>query len=171
MSPWSLAPILLVVWLLLWGEPSVGNITSGVIVIAVLLVVFQQGRRAHRHRISPVGTLKLIARFLRDLVVSSVTVVLAVLAPSPRRRRAGVVAVPLTCDSPLVLKTVSDLLCLTPGSLTVEIDLHPTVLYVHVLGLDDPDHIRREVQALERRVLAALPLVERTDLTNGEVTP
>lgn len=168
MSRWSLAPILLVVWLLLWGEPSVSNITSGVVVIALLLFLFDQGRRAHRHRLSPWGTTRLLARFLVDLVVSSVRVVLAVVAPSPRRRRAGVVAVPLTCDSPLVLKTVSDLLCLTPGTLTVEIDVNPTVLYVHVLGLDDPELVRREVQTLEQRVLAALPLVtrepdERTD--------
>jgi len=162
MSRWSLAPILLVVWLLLWGEPSVSNIASGVAVIAVLLVVFDQGRRTHRHRVSPWGTARLLTRFLGDLVVSSVRVVLAVIAPSPHRRRAGVVAIPLTCDSPLALKTVSDLLCLTPGTLTVEIDLNPTMLYVHVLGLSDPDQIRRDVQALERRVLAALPLVERS---------
>lgn len=162
MSRWSLSPILLIVWLLLWGEPSVSNIASGVAVIAVVLLVFDQGRRTHRHRLSPWGTLRLITRFLIDLVTSSVQVVLAVLAPSPRRRRAGVVAVPLNCDSPLVLKTVSDLLCLTPGTLTVEIDLQPTMLYVHVLGLTDPDAVRRDVQALERRVLAALPLIERT---------
>jgi multicomponent Na+:H+ antiporter subunit E len=170
MSRWSLSPILLVVWLLLWGEPSVGNIAGGMIVIALLLAVFDQGRRTHRHSLSPWGVVKLLGRFLADLIVSSVRVVLAVIAPSPRRRRAGVVAVPLTCDSPLVLKTVSDLLCLTPGTLTVEIDLNPTVLYVHVLGLDDPEVIRREVQALERRVLAALPLVARQGPDDQEVT-
>jgi multicomponent Na+:H+ antiporter subunit E len=160
MSRWSLSPILLAVWLLLWGEPSVSNIASGVVVVAVVLVIFDQGRRSHRHRLSPWGTVRLLTRFLCDLITSSVQVVLAVLAPSPRRRRAGVVAVPLTCNSPLVLKAVSDLLCLTPGTLTVEIDLEPTMLYVHVLGLSDPDAVRRDVQALEQRVLAALPLVE-----------
>lgn len=170
MSRWSLAPILLVVWLLLWGEPSVGNIVGGIIVIALLLAVFDQGRRAHRHRLAPWGTIRLLARFLADLVVSSWQVVLAVLAPSARRRRAGVVAVPLRCDSPLVMKTVSDLLCLTPGTLTVEIDLNPTIFYVHVLGLGDPDAVRREVQALESRVLAALPLVQGHDLAE-EPTP
>jgi multicomponent Na+:H+ antiporter subunit E len=159
MSRLSLAPILLVVWLLLWGEPSVSNIASGVVVIAVVLLVFDQGRRTHRHRLAPWGTAMLLARFLVDLVVSSGRVVLAVVAPSPTRRRAGVVAVPLSCNSPLVLKTVSDLLCLTPGTLTVEIDVDPTVLYVHVLGLNDADAVRRDVQALEQRVLKALPLV------------
>lgn len=159
MSRWSLAPIMLVVWLLLWGEPSVGNIVGGLIVIVMLLTVFDQGRRAHRHRLAPWGLVRLLARFVKDLVASSWNVVLAVLAPNPRRRRAGVVAVPLQCDSPLVIKAVSDLLCLTPGTLTVEVDLQPTVLYVHALGLGDPDTLRREVQALEARVLAALPLV------------
>jgi len=159
MSRWSLSPILLVVWLLLWGEPSVGNIVGGVIVTALLLALFDQGRRTHRHRLAPWGTVRLLGRFLVDLVVSSWRVVLTVLAPTPSRRRVGVVAVPLHHDSPLVIKAVSDLLCLTPGTLTVEIDLNPTVLYVHALGLADPDAVRREVQALEARVLAALPLV------------
>jgi multicomponent Na+:H+ antiporter subunit E len=154
-----LTPILMAVWLALWGEASVGNIVSGVIVIAVVMIVFDQGHQLHTHRLSPVGMIRMITVFLRDLVVSSWRVVGAVLAPTPQRLRTGVVAVPLTCADPLVLKTVSDLLCLTPGTLTVEIDTEPTVLYVHVLGLGDPDDVRREVQALEARVLAAFPSV------------
>ena len=169
MSRWSLAPVLLVVWLLLWGEASVGNIVGGAIVITALLAVFDQGRRAHRHRLSPWGALRLVGRFLVDLVVSSWRVFLSIVAPSPQRLRAGVVAVPVRCDSPLVIKAVSDLMCLTPGTLTVEIDLHPTVFYVHVLGLADPEAVRRDVLALEERVLAAFPLIARHD-TDAEGT-
>jgi multicomponent Na+:H+ antiporter subunit E len=164
MSPWSLAPVLLVVWLLLWGDLSAGNVIGGALIVALLLVVFRLGRLPHRHRLSPVGSALLLARFLVDLVVSSARVLATVIAPTERRLRSGIVRVPLTCDSPLVMKTVSDLLCLTPGTLTVEVDVDPPVLYVHVLGLRDADQLREDVAALERRVLRALPLVEREDV-------
>ena len=170
MSRLLLTPILMAVWLALWGEASVGNIVGGVIVIAVVLVVFDQGPGLHAHRFSPGGMARMIARFLSDLVTSSWRVIVAVIAPTPERIRTGVVAVPLTCADPVVLKTVSDLLCLTPGTLTVEIDTDPVVLYVHVLGLDDADQIRHEVQALERRVLAAFPYVAREE-NPSEVDP
>lgn len=169
MNRWALSVLLVVVWLLLWGEPSVGNIAGGVAVTVALLLALRRPRVTHRHRLSPWHTLRLVTRFLLDLVTSSVQVILAVLAPSPHRRRAGVVAVPLTSDSPLIHKTVSDLLCLTPGTLTVDIHTQPTVLYVHVLGLSDADALRRDVQALERRAMAALPLITTTsDIAGGE---
>lgn len=163
MSPWSLAPVLLAVWLLLWGELSTGNVVGGALVIALLLLTFRLGRLPHRHRLSPVGAVLLLGRFLIDLVVSSVRVLVTVVAPTDARLRSGIVRVPLACDSPLVMKAVSDLLCLTPGTLTVEIDASPPVLYVHVLGLRDADQLRADVAALERRVLRALPLVDRKE--------
>jgi multicomponent Na+:H+ antiporter subunit E len=159
MSRWALTPILLAVWLLLWGELSIGNVIGGLLVIGLLLVVFPLQRQPRQHRLSPWGALRLMVRFLGDLVVSSVRVLTTVVLPTPQRLRSGIVKVPLTCDSPLVMKTVSDLLCLTPGTLTVEIDVDPVVLYVHVLGLRDHDRIRTDIMALERRVLAALPPV------------
>lgn len=161
MRRWALAPLLLVVWLLLWGDVSAGNVIGGSLVIVLLLVVFQVRLLAHRHRLSPVGTLLLAVRFLGDLVVSSVRVLTTVVAPTQARLRSGIVKVDMTCDSPLVMKAVSDLLCLTPGTLTVEIDVDPPVLYVHVLGLRDAEQVRDDIRALERRVLRALPLVER----------
>lgn len=161
MRRWALSPLLLVVWLLLWGDVSIGNVVGGSLIIVLLLVVFQVQQHAHRHRLSPIGTLLLVVRFLGDLVVSAVRVLTTVVLPTEERLRSGIVKVELTCDSPLIMKAVSDLLCLTPGTLTVEIDLDPPTLYVHVLGLRDPERIRADIRALEQRVLRAIPVVER----------
>jgi multicomponent Na+:H+ antiporter subunit E len=163
----ALTVILEITWILLWGDVSLGNIVGGFIVIAVLLAVFDQPLQPHRHRFSPLGTARLLGRFVRDLVISSARVLLTVVLPNDDRLRSGIVRVELTCDSPLVMKAVSDLLCLTPGTLTVEVDTDPSVLYVHVLGLTDADALRREISALEARVLAALPLDAPTDTKDG----
>ena len=48
---------------------------------------------------------------------------------------------------------VANSITLTPGTLTVEVQDEPPVLYVHCLGLDDPDQVRRDVLDLQRDAL------------------
>ncbi|MEM8745547.1 MAG: Na+/H+ antiporter subunit E [Actinomycetota bacterium] len=157
-----IAPIfMLVAWLALWGEISVVNVGSGVLVVAIVSLVFRRVQRG-RHRLHPIGLVKLLAIFVWRLVTSSATVVVTVLAPTPARLRSGVVGVELTHASPLVAAIVSDAISLTPGTLTLDAKFpgggrrEPPTLYIHVLGLADPDEIRRDVQQLEQVVLAAV---------------
>ena len=66
------------------------------------------------------------------------------------------VACPLLNQTPLVATIVSDAITLTPGTLTLDVRTDPTVLYVHVLGLGDPDDVRADVKELERLVVGAV---------------
>jgi len=109
---------------------------------------------------------RLLAVFVWRLLSSSATVVLAVLAPTPARLRSGVVGVALSHPSPLVATIVADAISLTPGTLTLEARYAeadgdeppevPPVLYIHVLGLSDPEAIRDDVERLERLVVSAV---------------
>lgn len=149
----------LVVWLALWGEISVVNVGSGVLVVAVLAVVFRPSARAHT--VHPVALVRLLAVFVGRLVTSSASVVRTVLAPTPDRLRSGVVGVELSQTSSLVATVVADAISLTPGTLTLEArttapGTGPPVLFVHVLGLDDPEAVRADVRQLERLVVSAI---------------
>ena len=153
----------LVVWLALWGEVSVPNLLSGVLVVALIGLIIRPVPR--RHTLNPLSLLWLLAVFVWRLVSSSVAVVLAVLAPTPARLRSGVVGVGLSQHSRLVATIVADAISLTPGTLTLEArypddqdspDGSPPVLYIHVLGLADPEDIREDVRRLERLVLSAI---------------
>ena len=153
----------LVVWLALWGEVSAVNVVSGVLVVAILAVLFRPEPRAHT--LHPFALVRLVAVFVWRLLSSSATVVLAVLAPTPARLRSGVVGVPLTHPSPLVATIVADAISLTPGTLTLEVRYpngdgsspsEPPMLYIHVLGLSDPTAIRDDVRKLERLVVSAI---------------
>ena len=155
----------LVVWLALWGDVSVVNVASGVLVVAILAVLFRPEPRAHT--LHPFALVRLLAVFVWRLVSSSATVVLAVLAPTPARLRSGVVGVALSHPSPLVVTIVADAISLTPGTLTLEARYgnaddggsstsEPPVLYIHVLGLSDPAAIRDDVRRLERLVVSAI---------------
>jgi multicomponent Na+:H+ antiporter subunit E len=159
-----MGPVLfaLVVWLALWGEISVINVAGGVLVVAVLALLFRPDPRGHT--LHPLALVRLLAVFVWRLVSSSATVVMAVLAPTPARLRSGVVGVALSHPSPLVATIVADAISLTPGTLTLEARYaedgpspsEPPVLYIHVLGLADPAAIRDDVRRLERLVVSAI---------------
>ncbi len=147
--------VLVVVWVLLWGEISVANIASGVLAAAVIGVAFPVHARGG-HRLHPLAALRLGGYVLVNLVTSSIAVVLAVLRPTPERVHAEVVELELTSRSPLVAALVSNCITLTPGTMTVEADPATSVLRVHVLGRVDHEEFRDRVRALERRVVAAV---------------
>ena len=155
MRRWTGALALAVLWVLLFGEVSVGNVVAGVVVGAVIVRTFPHRPSAVRHRIAPWGLVRLLARLVVDLVVSSTQVAVAVVRPSPARLRTAVVRVPLTSGSDLVHTIVADLITLTPGTLTLDVRHDPERCFVHALGAD-PDAIRASVQDLERRVLRAV---------------
>jgi len=177
---WLLRPLfVLLVWLALWGEISVINVASGVLVVAIIGLIFRPAPR--RHSLHPLALVRLLAIFVWRLVTSSVTVVLAVLAPTPARLRSGVVGVGLSQPSPLVAAIVADAISLTPGTLTLESrcsdddeshDTVPPVLYIHVLGLSDPAAIRDDVRRLERLVVSAVtPLPHDPDHSGATPVP
>jgi multicomponent Na+:H+ antiporter subunit E len=151
-----LGSALMAIWILLWGELSVGNLATGLVLIPLLLVITRTRRMAPEHRVRPAQLIALGGYFIWALVRSTMQVVMAVLVPNERRLRSGIVAAPITTRSRLVATVVSDLITLTPGTLVVEMDEDPFVLYVHVLGLGDVATVRADVLALEQRVLGAI---------------
>jgi multicomponent Na+:H+ antiporter subunit E len=162
-----LAPLfVLVVWLALWGEVTLVNVGSGVVVVAIIGLVVR--RMPPRHTVHPMALLRLLAVFVWRLVSSSATVVVTVLAPTPERLRSGVVRVELSHPSPLIATIVADAISLTPGSLTLDSRYAdeaaatgaPPVLFIHVLGLTDPESVRDDVWRLERLVVSAITPIE-----------
>ncbi|MEZ5237748.1 MAG: Na+/H+ antiporter subunit E [Microthrixaceae bacterium] len=152
-----LAPALVfIVWIALWGELTWANALSGLVVVALIGWLIRPVPRAHV--VNPIGLVKLLAVFSGRLVTSSVSVILAVVAPTPERLRSGVVTVRLSHDSPLVATIVADAISLTPGTLTLdaEPDGNTMLLQVHVLGLGDPADLRADIARLEQTVLGAV---------------
>ena len=98
--------------------------------------------------------------FVRMLVVANLEVVVDVLTPRSRLR-PGIVALPLRCRTALETTLLSNLITLTPGTLTIDIAEDPAVMYVHGMYAPDADGFRAELADLERRMLVAVRLPER----------
>lgn len=164
--------LLIAFWMLAWGEVSVANAASGIVVAVGLLVAFPPHHQTVAGRsISPAGTARLILYVLAQLVPSNVLVAREVLSRRSRIR-TGVLAYPLEQRSDAVLSLMAHVIALTPGTMTVEATSDPPVLYVHFLLLDDLAEARRTLAHLERLTVAALgrPAMRRddTDATAGD---
>jgi multicomponent Na+:H+ antiporter subunit E len=148
---------LVTLWVALQGQPTVGNVVGGLLVVACIEALFPMAARSS-HRVHPLAATRFVARLLIDLIVSSWRVLLAVLAPRPDRTHTEVVNVQLSTQSRLVASMVANAISLTPGTLTVDIEPAPAGyrLGVHVLGTVDPETFRTQMSALERRVVAAV---------------
>lgn len=148
--------VLVVLWLLAWGEASPANLASGLAVAAALLVAFPPVRHSGpRLRIRPLGVVRLLLYIARQLLTSNYLVARETIS---RRSsiRAGVLAYPVQHPSDEVVTLIANVLALTPGTMTVEATREPAVIYVHFLLLDDVHEARRSIARLERLVVQAI---------------
>jgi multicomponent Na+:H+ antiporter subunit E len=147
---------LVALWLLAWGEVTVANVLSGVVVAIALLVAFPpRPTEEPRPRLRPLGIARLIGYVLVQLVVSNLLVTREVLSRRSRIQ-TGVLAHRVRHPSDAVLTVMANVIALSPGTMTVDVTRSPAVVYVHFLLLDDVENAREAVARLERLVVGAL---------------
>lgn len=139
---------LVIIWLALWSDITWANLLSGVavaVVIAAAYGLWNDGAMVIR----PIKALKLLVIFLVGLVESTFVVARTVVTPNVHIQ-SGIVAVPLSDKYPDALVTlIADLNSLTPGTLTLDVRRHPTILYMHVLHIKSIDSVRKASRQLE----------------------
>ena len=92
--------------------------------------------------------------YVWELIASSVRVAIDVLSPRLTMRPA-VVRVPLLARSDASVTLLANLISLTPGTLSLEVEEGNGALFVHAMDVQNPEDLRREIRdTLERRVVA-----------------
>lgn len=147
------ATAVVVTWVALWGEVTVGNVVGG-IAVAALVVAATDAGRPRAGRLRPVHAARFLAHMAWSLVQATTLVAWEVVTPR-NRIVEGIIAVPLPGATPTVVTVVSNAIGLTPGTVVVEIDDDPCVLYVHVLHLFDVERVRADLVHLEVLALRA----------------
>ncbi|MFZ6027137.1 MAG: Na+/H+ antiporter subunit E [Chloroflexota bacterium] len=90
--------------------------------------------------------------FLFDMLRANLRLAVTILSPKMNLRPA-VVAVPLTLRSETAIILLTNLITLTPGTLTLDISSDRRMLYIHTVWLEDVAQFRRQViEGYERRV-------------------
>ncbi|MDG4649584.1 Na+/H+ antiporter subunit E [Roseibacterium sp. SDUM158017] len=99
---------------------------------------------------------KLCVLFLYELLASSMQVVWDVLTPS-HKARPGVIAMPLDAKGEMEILLVTNLISLTPGTLSLDVTDDCNTLFIHAMFADDPDAIRAQMKnGMERWVIEAM---------------
>jgi multicomponent Na+:H+ antiporter subunit E len=147
---------LLIVWLGLWESISPGTLVGGLITAVVLLWLFPLRHRAPvTWRLRPLAAARFAGYFVWKLIEASLVVAWEVATPQ-NSINEGIVAIPIRGVSEGLITLVANAISLTPGTVTIDVDEDPAVLYVHVLHLHDIEAVRREVQYLELLAIRAL---------------
>lgn len=103
-----------------------------------------------------VALLRLAGLIIVELVMSSLQVAWDAMTPR-HRARPGIIALPLDARTDLEITVLANLICLTPGTLSLEVSDDRRFLYLHAMFIDDPAESRRALkESMERRVLEAL---------------
>lgn len=95
----------------------------------------------------------LLLYFFYQLFSSSLRVVWEILTPD-QKSHPGIISLPLEVETESQLLLLSNLISLTPGTLSLDITEDRKTLYMHVMFLDDPDEVIQSVKSgIERRVI------------------
>lgn len=147
------------VWVGLWGSLTWANLLGGLAVSAGLLALLPLRDVPGSATVRPLPLARFVGFFLVDLVKSSVQVVVLVLRPRGQLRQA-VIAVPVRGATDQLITLLANVISLTPGTLTLEVDRPRSTLYVHVIdvgeGPDGVQKIRDEIRHIEELAIRAV---------------
>lgn len=153
---WSV--LMAILWTALQGVPSLANLLGGFVVGLLIfwyLRPLYEGTPAIRWR--PIPSLLLLGFFIKELVVSSLRVVVTCLRPGAHPTPA-ILQIPIQLRTDAQIATLANLITLTPGTLTIAVADDHESLFVHSFfgSAEDEPGVRQSISAFERRVMEAV---------------
>lgn len=135
-----LSAILLVLWLLLVNDLSVGQVLLGTVLgwgLPLYTARFwPEPVLVHR----PLRLLRFIGVVLYDIVVANLTVARLILGP-PHRIRPAFVVMPLTLRSEAGISLLANTVSLTPGTVSAFLSADRRCLIIHSLHTTAPEEV------------------------------
>lgn len=159
---------LTVVWVTLWEALTWANVASGLVVAVAALYLLPPRETPTSVGFRPLAAARLLFYFLWELLVASSQVIWEIITPHDHTTPA-VVSVRTRSTVPGHITAVANMVSLTPGTLSLDVDHDTRTIYIHVLHLDNFEETRRSVSKLETLTLAAFP--PRVGPGAGKATP
>ncbi|MGJ7442712.1 Na+/H+ antiporter subunit E [Aquipuribacter sp. MA13-6] len=154
----TIVVLLAVLWVLLWGTFSWGNLLNGLLLGAVVTTVFPLPDARVGGRLHVGALLAFVGRFAVDVVIASGQVAWIAVRPGPPPV-SSVVSVDVRSSSELILTVLTEALSLVPGSLVIEVDTRSSTIVAHVLEARDDAAVARfkaRVRDVEAQIIRAL---------------
>ena len=143
---------LAMIWELLYPKWTITAFIVGYLLGAAILFLFYYKDRHNFYLNKFWKAFLLLLVFIRELFLSSINVLIYVCLPLSHLK-PGIVEMDVDLDTDMELIVLSNMITLTPGTLTLEISQDNRKLYIHTLNCQDPDKVVADIQnAFERRI-------------------
>lgn len=153
MNLFAINVLLAVVWASLVSDFSLSGLFVGFLLGYAALWVAQPlfgGPSIYHLRVFRI--IRLFLFFLYELVISSLRVAWDVVTPKHQSNPA-IIEMPLDVKSDLEILLVTNLISLTPGTLSLDVTPDRNTLIVHAMFADDPEALIVELkEGMERKV-------------------
>jgi multicomponent K+:H+ antiporter subunit E len=146
---------LLLVWLLLVNEISIGHILLGA-VLGFVIPLFTNAFWPEQPRLGrPDIILAMAIRLVRDIVIANFTVARQILSPA-QALRPDFVEYPVELDNEFAITVLASLISLTPGTVSSDLSEDRRTLIIHALDVADKaaliDDIKRKYELPLREI-------------------
>ncbi|AOZ92413.1 Na+/H+ antiporter subunit E [Paenibacillus crassostreae] len=132
-------------WMFLHNDWSVSRFIIGFLMGIVILLVLRRFFRGPFYPQRVWAILALLVLFNRELVLSSIAVIRHILRPK-LKITPGIFAYTTELKSDWEVTILSCLICLTPGTLTLEVSKDGQTLYIHAMDMEDANIISEQIR-------------------------
>jgi multicomponent K+:H+ antiporter subunit E len=131
---------LVVIWLLLVNQVSVGHLLLGVVLGLAVPLYTARFWPDHVHVRRPLVLLRFIAVVLYDILVANVAVARLILGRQERLQPAFLV-LPLRLETDVAISVLANTISLTPGTVSTFLSADRRCLVIHSLHTTDPEEV------------------------------
>lgn len=141
-------------WMAINNNSSGSSFIVGYLLGIGLLLLFRKSRSQSRpfYLIRIWAVLKLLLIFARELTVSNFVVIGHIIRPK-LAIRPGIFAYETALTTPWEVTLLSCLICLTPGTLTLDVSKDGKTLYIHAIDIKDAELLVTQIRGTFERAI------------------
>lgn len=148
--------LLAAAWMLLVGELDAETFIEGAVIGYLILWISKSALGGTKYFSKIPKAIMFVFYFIKEIILANLIVAYDIITPKDYMK-PGIIAVPLTVKTDIEITLFSNLLSLTPGTLSLDVSNDKKILYVHALYVKDADTFRTKLKnGLERRLLEVL---------------
>lgn len=137
---------LMVVWVLLLNDFSIGGLVFGAL-LGIALAAFTTSFWPDRVRVRNLpAAIEYVFVVLWDIVVANVEVAWIVLTKSNRAMQPAYITVPLDIRAPEAITILAGTITMTPGTVSADLSADGRAILVHCLDTDDGEAVVRDIK-------------------------
>lgn len=137
--------IIAFIWMFLNEDWSAAGFIVGFAIGAIAIGLMRRFWPQPFYMIRLWAIAKLLALFMKELIVSSYAVLVHIVRPK-LTIRPGIFAYRTDLKSDWEVTVLSCLICLTPGTLTMDVSRDGGTLYIHAMDIDDAEELSKQIK-------------------------